>query len=172
MQGNVCDEAEEVPVGRWSFVSLSSAPLGSSIFHSCSNHRPRAAAGTKATGIKGLLQVPWGSKGSPGEDKKELERVLLTWGCCLRFDTHTESNCKRGEEGSPQLKLSFIPCGELKTLREEHGQAPRPKAQTRGTKQAERIYKAAIENIVPFQRAPAEPQDTERERHPRQQNVC
>lgn len=82
---------------------------------------PRAAAGTKARGIKGLLEVPWGSKGSPGEDKKELEKVLLTWVCCLCFDTHAESNCQCGEEGSPQLKLSFIPCGELKTLSVEHG---------------------------------------------------
>lgn len=71
---------------------------------------------TTARGIKGLLEVLWGSKGSPGEDKKELERVLLTWVCCLCFDTHAESNCKCGEEGFPQLKLSFIPCGELKKL--------------------------------------------------------
>lgn len=170
MQGNISDKAEEAAGSPWAGRALCQSALlhqGAAFFTAAPTTGPEQQQGPKR-GIKGLLQVLWGSKSSPGEDKKELERVLLTWGCCLCFDTHMGSSCENGE-----LKLSFIPCGELKKpLSEEHGQARRPKAQTRGTKQAERIYKAAIDNIAPFQRALAAPQDTERERHHHQQNVC
>lgn len=63
-----------------SFSRHRSARLRSSIFHSrggCYDNRPQTAARTKAGGIKGLLEVPQGSKDSPGEDKKELERAFI-----------------------------------------------------------------------------------------------
>lgn len=87
---------------------------GAAFFTAAPPTGPEQRRGPKREELKGCSRFRGALKGSPGEDKKELERVLLTWVCCLCFDTHAESNFKRGEEGSLQLKLSLIPCGELK----------------------------------------------------------
>ena len=98
------------------------------------------------------------------------------------FDTHTkENNCKYGEEGSPWLKLSFIPCGELKkpsaknlgrhsaccSVLKATPKGPRPK-QGLLNRQKGFIKQQQITNFPPAvsksSTSPAAPQDTKGER--------